>query len=79
MAIKRITTVNKFASGAAFIFINKRKDPKSQFTINYSSGGFGGGGGAAGEGPNMEGGSSGDAGGGGGTDLTDGLSDMNLQ
>ena len=39
----KLLKVNKFASGAAFIFINKRKDPKSQFTINYSSGGFGGG------------------------------------
>ena len=39
----KLLKVNKFASGASFIFTNNKRDPKSQFTIGYNSGGIGGG------------------------------------
>ena len=39
----KLLKVNKFASGASFIFTNNKRDPKSEFTIGYSSGGIGGG------------------------------------
>ena len=39
----KLLKVNKFASGASFIFTNNKRDPKSQFTIGYKSGGIGGG------------------------------------
>ena len=39
----KLLKVNKFASGASFIFTDNKNNPKSEFTINYKSGGFGGG------------------------------------
>ena len=32
----KLLKVNKYTRGASFNFINKKKDPKSQFTISYA-------------------------------------------
>jgi hypothetical protein len=39
----KLLKVNKFASGASFIFTGNKNNPKSEFIINYTTGGIGGG------------------------------------
>ena len=39
----KLLKVNKFASGASFIFTGNKNNPRSEFNISYTTGGIGGG------------------------------------